>query len=636
MVRLKLYFLLFCLAVSVPLSYVVWRTYTGVAREELAQLEFFAEALIDDMQKELAELIQREERRAVDEYQTPASEGMASPLSSLPKEPYILGYLQNQPDGRMQTPLVADAGQAPPRHRDVVAALEAVNQAFNQKKRALPPSAPEPRMTRAAKAEPPKTQPSTFAERYLAAPQRKSSQTHLGQKSVRVEELTPRQMSNLAGQAADAVAPRPEAAERVEAEIDAAVETPERRETPAPPAASIRSPESSIPPSDPQRFQVEVAPMQSLFIDSDRVFIFRRVAVNDQILRQGFVLVLAPFLQHMADVYFKPHPMAAFSRLTLAVTGVESQNGTLETGGAARDGRVVAQRTFPAPFDFIRAAIASDHIPASPARKSVHIALAALGAVLLLGLFAIYHSVRSVVDLSERRSRFVSSVTHELKTPLTNIRMYVEMLEQGIAATPQREQEYLGIIGSESTRLSRLINNVLTLAKLEKKQHHVELRPGRLGDLFNEAHAIMAPKLAQEGFDLTIGTGREIEMACDREAMLQVLINLIENSIKFGRNAPDRRIRIDARIEGPWVRIALADTGPGIPRPALKRVFDDFYRAESALTRGTSGTGIGLALVKKLVAAMGGRVEAANNPQTGCTITLRLPLNTRPATSNPR
>lgn len=636
MVRLKLYFLLFCVAVSVPLSYVVWRTYTGVAREELAQLEFFAEALIDDMQKELAELIQREERRAVDEYQAPASDRAASPLSTPPKEPYILGYLQNQPDGRMQTPLVADSGQAPPRYRDVVATLDAVNQAFNQKKRTLPPSAPEPRMTLPAKAETLKTQPSTFAERYLAAPQRKSSQTHLGQKSVRVEELTPRQMSNLAGQAADAVVPRPEAAEKAEAEIDAVAETLKHREATAPPLSSTSSPESSVSASNRQRFQVEVAPMQSLFIDSERVFIFRRVAVKDRILRQGFVLMLKPFLQHMADAYFTPHPMAAFSRLTLKVVGNEPQTGGFQTGAAAREGRVVALRTFPAPFDFISAAIACDHIPASPARKSVHIALAALGAVLLLGLLAIYHSVRSVVDLSERRSRFVSSVTHELKTPLTNIRMYVEMLEQGIAATPQREQEYLGIIGSESTRLSRLINNVLTLAKLEKKQHHVELQPGRLEDLFNEAHAIMAPKLAQEGFDLTIGTGREIEMAYDREAMLQVLINIIENSIKFGRNAPDRHIHIDARIEGPWVRIAVADTGPGVPHPALKRIFDDFYRAESALTRTTSGTGIGLALVKKLVAAMGGRVEAANNPQTGCTITLRLPLNTRPATSSLR
>lgn len=636
MVRLKLYFLLFCIAVSVPLSYVVWRTYTGVAREELAQLEFFAEALIDDMQKELAELIQREERRAVDEYQAPASDGTTSPLSTPPNEPYILGYLQNRPDGRMQTPLVVDSGQAPVQYRGVVAALQEVNQAFNQKKWSLPSSVPEPPKDALAKAKTSEAQSSTFAERYLAAPQRKAPQTRLGQKSVRVEELTPRQMSNLAGQAADAVAPRPEATATAEAELDAMMDTVKRREAATLPAAAPSPPEASQSASDRPRFQVEVAPMQSIFIDSERVFIFRRVAVNDQILRQGFVLMLKPFLQHMADAYFTPHPMAAFSRLTLKVVGNDPQNGGFETGAAAREGRVVALRTFPAPFDFISAAIACDHIPASPARKSVHIALAALGAVLLLGLFAIYHSVRSVVDLSERRSRFVSSVTHELKTPLTNIRMYVEMLEQGIAATPQREQEYLGIIGSESTRLSRLINNVLTLAKLEKKQHHVELQPGRLEDLFNEAHAIMAPKLAQEGFDLTIGTGREIEMAYDREAMLQVLINIIENSIKFGRNAPDRHIHIDARIEGPWVRIALADTGPGIPHPALKRIFDDFYRAESALTRTTSGTGIGLALVKKLVAAMGGRVEAANNPQTGCTITLSLPLNTRPATSNPR
>ena len=100
---------------------------------------------------------------------------------------------------------------------------------------------------------------------------------------------------------------------------------------------------------------------------------------------------------------------------------------------------------------------------------------------MFLGLFAIYQSARTIVVMSERRSQFVSSVTHELKTPLTNIQMYIEMLEQGIAATPEREQEYLTILHSESTRLSGLINNVLELAKLEKKQRNFHMQEGPVG-----------------------------------------------------------------------------------------------------------------------------------------------------------
>jgi signal transduction histidine kinase len=302
------------------------------------------------------------------------------------------------------------------------------------------------------------------------------------------------------------------------------------------------------------------------------------------------------------------------------------------SGAAPQAGRTVTERTFPAPFDFVSAAIFADHVPASPARKTLNVALAALGIILPLGLLAIYQSVRSVVDLSERRSQFVSSVTHELKTPLTNIRMYVEMLEQGIAATPEREQEYLGIIGSESGRLSRLINNVLELSKLEKKQRIVQLRHAPFGEVVDEVRSVMSPKLAREGFELTVTADADIAFAYDREAMLQILINLIENSVKFGRGGTRRQIRLGAEVQGEWVHISVADTGPGIPRHALKRIFDDFYRADSALTRTTSGTGIGLALVKKLAAAMGGRVQAFNNPDGGCTIAVRLPFNTRPST----
>lgn len=116
--------------------------------------------------------------------------------------------------------------------------------------------------------------------------------------------------------------------------------------------------------------------------------------------------------------------------------------------------------------------------------------LGSLAGVMLIGLFAIYKSVRTLVDLSERRSTFVSSVTHELKTPLTNIRMYVEMLQQGIAATAEREQDYFNILGSESARLSRLIHNVLELSRLEKQQRHIRLVKADIEGVIDEATSI--------------------------------------------------------------------------------------------------------------------------------------------------
>ena len=107
--------------------------------------------------------------------------------------------------------------------------------------------------------------------------------------------------------------------------------------------------------------------------------------------------------------------------------------------------------------------------------------------------------------------------------------------------------------------------------------------------------------------------------------MIQVLINLIENSLKFGKRAAERTITIRTVQEPESVKIMVSDTGPGIPRQALKKIFDDFYRVDNSLTRTTRGTGIGLALVKKFVRLMGGTVSASDNEGPGCTITIRLP-----------
>jgi two-component system sensor histidine kinase VicK len=141
---------------------------------------------------------------------------------------------------------------------------------------------------------------------------------------------------------------------------------------------------------------------------------------------------------------------------------------------------------------------------------------------------------------------------------------------------------------------------------------------------------IMREKLRQDGFVLNVAREGVDTFDYDREAMIQILIDCIDNSIKFGGQSERKEIAISLRQRGDRVEIAISDAGPGIPRHALKNVFDDFYRIDNSLTRKTQGAGIGLSLVKQLAAAMGGGVKASNNtPGPGCAITVDLPLRPR-------
>ncbi len=220
----------------------------------------------------------------------------------------------------------------------------------------------------------------------------------------------------------------------------------------------------------------------------------------------------------------------------------DRQGQRLQSGAPVRQARFRLQHTFPVPFDFLQATIASEVVPPSASRRILNIMLALLASVFLVGFGAILYSTRALIDLAERRARFVSSVTHELKTPLTNIRMYIEMLAQGVARDTAREQDYLDILDTESERLSGLINNVLELSRLEKNQRVFDMTRGDFRDVLGAVQKIMAAKLAREDFELTIAAENLPLFAYDREVMIQVLVNLIENSIKFGRQAETRRI----------------------------------------------------------------------------------------------
>lgn len=631
MKRLRLLIIIFCLALSVPMGYLVWRTYSGLKQEEIAKLNFFSDALFDEIERELSTLVEREEGRAVDEYgywisppEAPLTDLRRSPLSQLPPEPYITGYLQNNPDGSFQTP-VMENNRIQAGDRQVIAdQLKDFNQKFNRKRLAgdLRPATVR---FKAKEAEKEDQAEAGLADRYLKRSPAGKGRTALGQQEKRVDSITARQAFNVAKQ--ESVDKKSPKIGRKPAAPSAQPGFSAESLSPAPLAESYRF-ENEMTSGDTSRrddHKVEVAPLQSVFIDDDHFFVFRRIVINDQIYRQGFILQTSTFLHSLADGHFSGQPMAGYARLRMTVYDGDRVVRSLDMGTEALQPVYERNRFFPDPFGFLSASLSSDQIPQAPGRGILNLMIAFFSLAMLLGLFSIYRNARGAFELSERRAKFVSSVTHELKTPLANIRMYVEMLEQGIARDSEREQEYFRILDTENARLSRLITNVLELSKLEKKKRRLNLKPGDLAETLNEVHQLMAERVKKEGFRLTCQTADIPPFPYDEEVMIQVLINLIENSLKFGRHAEVKEIDISARRSKNEVTIRVTDTGPGIRPQDLKKVFDDFYRVEAPLIRHTAGTGIGLALVKKYVTAMGGTVRAENNRGPGCRFTITLP-----------
>jgi signal transduction histidine kinase len=608
---------IFAVGLAFPLGYLVIQAYRSLEAEEAATFGFFAEALFDEMQEAAAALIRREEARPVDAYSAPAAA-----LDGLPTEDYIRGYFQNNPDGGFQTPHRSAGPQPPQELASRLAELEEANRTFNRQRaegtdRIRAEASDEAREEK-------RKDPPRFAGQYLDRSRDQRAKRYLGERDSRFETVTPEQALNLS-KLEKKQAPAPPAP---------AAGSTERERRPAEAAASIaRQPAVSVAAKATDalasgasaEFQAEVAPFQSVFINDGRLFVFRRILINGQMYRQGFVLQLDLFMSHLARTYFSAQPMARFAHLRLGALEPGGESQAVEAGVAVDRPRITLKRTFPPPLAFVQAALACARIPPSAGRSTLNLALALLGGVIIAGLLAIYHGTWKIVDFTERQSRFISAVTHELKTPLTNIRMYIEMLEQGMARDPEREQEYFRILQAEGARLTRLITNVLELAKLEKKHRRPNLQKGTFAEVIADVEGLMQTPLQQAGFRLEIENDLTEPFHYDREIMVQVLINLIENSLKFGRASAAKEITLRLHAAGDHVRIEVADTGPGIPAGDVKKIFNDFYRAENAVTAAVGGTGIGLALVRRFVMLLGGRVSAANNPGPGCTISIELP-----------
>ena len=265
--------------------------------------------------------------------------------------------------------------------------------------------------------------------------------------------------------------------------------------------------------------------------------------------------------------------------------------------------------SFAEPFSEVTAHLRLTPLEA-PWFEQLLIPLALLVALLLvLGLWALYRVVATNLEFAQRQNNFVSAVTHELKTPLTAIRMHSEMLQEGLVDGPQKAQEYYATITSQTERLTRLIENVLLFSQVDKGRSAVGQYD--LVVLVRKVAQTLGPQLERSGFSLHLELPERSTLATYNEDHLeQILFNLVENSIKYAATATDRRITIAVDTAPALTTLSVRDRGPGVSESLLNKVFEPFFRAEDEMTRKHQGSGLGLALVRGLALQMGARVMA--------------------------
>ena len=598
--RLPLMLALLAVALLVPTGLLVHRALRGAGAEQEARHRAVAERLFDEMERVLSDLVAREEARPVESWRATSD----LRLKQLPEEPFVLGYFQVEPDGRVTAPL--------PARRD--AALGAVTSWFASRGREVGDA--EAKRTRSLEQAPGTTvsleksetealRARGYAEKEQARDASPSSAYDALQALNRgAEDRSSRQ--------------RKMVALRAEADAPAALReaTPP---APVAPSAAAEAGRDAVAELRRDRTAVAVDPLVGRLADARHLLLYRSVFAGAEALRQGLVLDVEGLAAHLRD-----RALGA-NRLPGALLSFSGEAGGAETTGAP-DGARRYRHRFAEPFDAVTASVALAPLGGGSGAGVVY----ALAALLVLtggvGLFAVHRMVTVAVGFAERRSNFVAAVSHELKTPLTAIRMYGEMLRDDLVPSDDKRREYYRTITAESERLSRLIDNVLEFSRLEKGTRSMRLTVGALGPVVEEVAELLRPHAERAGFTLRTEVEADLPpVRFERDALLQVLVNLVDNALKYAARATQREIAIECRRRGDGAVLRVRDRGPGVANRHLARIFEPFHRGEDELVRETQGTGLGLALVKSLVERMGGTVGAGNAPKGGFEVEIELP-----------
>ena len=242
-----------------------------------------------------------------------------------------------------------------------------------------------------------------------------------------------------------------------------------------------------------------------------------------------------------------------------------------------------------------------------------------------------FHDITALQEANTMRRDFVSNVSHELRTPLTAILGFVETLRGPAQGDPKAQERFLGIINQEAGRMARLVDDLLSLSRVEVEERQRPKDPVALAPLITSALSGLEPLAAKSNVKLIFeDEGRGETIPGDSRQLGQVITNLVENAIKYG--GPDQTVTITLGAAQPEpslrtqaIRLSVADKGEGIPAHHIPRLTERFYRLDSHRSRELGGTGLGLAIVKHIISRHRGRLRITSTPGNGSTFTVILP-----------
>lgn len=242
------------------------------------------------------------------------------------------------------------------------------------------------------------------------------------------------------------------------------------------------------------------------------------------------------------------------------------------------------------------------------------------------GCLLVVHDITRLIQLENVRKDFVANVSHELKTPITAIKGFVETLSDGALEDPVQGRRFLDIIARHATRLGDIVDDLLALASIEQQEGlPLETEMVSVLGLLEDVRIVCAYKADEKRIDVAISCPGNLEMRSAPTLVEQALVNLLDNAIKYSEEATS--IRMEAVRDGEEIEIRVIDQGRGIPAKDLPRIFERFYRVDKARSRNAGGTGLGLAIVKHVAAIHGGSVSVESWEGAGSTFSIRLPID---------
>ncbi len=616
--RLQLLLVAFFAALAIPSIVLVSQAYSQLRWESFRQTQLLAEDIAARIDADLREIVAAEEARAFGDYAFLVVEGDAaanfvqrSILSSFPVEspvPGAIGYFQVEPTGELTTPLLPAArvdaeryGIAGDEQRAREALATSIRNVLIQNRLVQRPALDE----------------AADADREEAPSERQTSAFD----QLKAE-------GNAAADVAAGAAP----SVRVNRLAQTAAFVPEQNDAAVPPASSPSEPNArrfrteqalaAVPSvqeayggedGDPppaqgslrvRMFESELEPFDVGLLGTGHLVLFRSAWRDHARHIQGVLIDRERFVAQAVERVLAASSLAGWSRI-IALYGrapLDAERGTL-----------LHRARMSPPFGDLELVFAVDRLPPAPGRMLLGWVTLILAIVLCGGFLLMYHFGAGQIRLARQQRDFVSAVSHELKTPLTSIRMYGEMLKAGWGEE-SKKQLYYDYIHGEAERLSRLIENVLQLARLTRGAPQLELQRITSSQLLELVTAKVATQVEQAGFHLDVrNEAPDAILHVDADCFIQIVINLVDNALKFAAAADRKVLEIGCRSgrDGDLL-ITVRDFGPGIDKAELRKIFALFYRPKNELTRATAGTGIGLALVQQLVTHLGGGIEVRN------------------------